>query len=79
MQTVHCNVGRIGHVDHGRTTLTSAITQVMAALHSGRSLGFDQIDGAPEERVRGITINRTSSTSRARAPARPSPAPAPPP
>ena len=57
MGKLHVNVGTIGHVDHGKTTLTSAITQVMAALHGGKAMGFDQIDSAPEERVRGITIN----------------------
>src|ERR1700761_9105751 len=57
MGKVHVNVGTIGHVDHGKTTLTSAITKVMAAQYGGRALDFDQIDSAPEERVRGITIN----------------------
>ena len=57
MGKVHVNVGTIGHVDHGKTTLTSAITKVMAGLHGGKALDFDQIDSAPEERVRGITIN----------------------
>jgi len=56
---VHVNVGTIGHVDHGKTTLTAAITQVMAALHGGRARRFDEIDNAPEERARGITINVT--------------------
>jgi elongation factor Tu len=55
----HVNVGTIGHVDHGKTTLTAALTQVMAALHGGKGLGFDQIDSAPEEKARGITINIT--------------------
>lgn len=53
----HVNVGTIGHVDHGKTTLTAAITKVMADLHGGASLGYDQIDKAPEEKARGITIN----------------------
>ena len=53
----HVNVGTIGHVDHGKTTLTAAITKVMARLHGGRSMDFDQIDNAPEEKARGITIN----------------------
>ncbi|MDD3577340.1 MAG: GTP-binding protein, partial [Halothiobacillus sp.] len=53
----HVNVGTIGHVDHGKTTLTAAITKVMAGLHGGASLGYDQIDKAPEEKARGITIN----------------------
>ncbi len=57
MSKLHLNVGTIGHVDHGKTTLTSAITKVMAALHGGRAMDFDQIDNAPEERARGITIN----------------------
>ena len=51
------NVGTIGHVDHGKTTLTAALTQVMAARHGGKALGFDQIDSAPEEKKRGVTIN----------------------
>jgi elongation factor Tu len=57
MTKVHINVGTIGHVDHGKTTLTAAITKTMAAVHGGRGLRFDEIDRAPEERVRGITIN----------------------
>jgi elongation factor Tu len=57
MGKVHVNVGTIGHVDHGKTTLTSAITKVMAAMFGGRAMDFDQIDSAPEERIRGITIN----------------------
>ena len=57
MQKIHVNVGTIGHVDHGKTTLTSAITQVQAARLGGKALSFDQIDKAPEERARGITIN----------------------
>ena len=52
----HVNVGTIGHVDHGKTTLTAAITKVMAAQHGGEVKAFDQIDNAPEERERGITI-----------------------
>jgi elongation factor Tu len=52
----HVNVGTIGHVDHGKTTLTAALTKVMAAKHGGEIRGFDQIDNAPEERERGITI-----------------------
>jgi elongation factor Tu len=51
------NVGTIGHVDHGKTTLTAALTQVMAARHGGTAMGFDQIDSAPEEKKRGVTIN----------------------
>ena len=53
----HVNVGTIGHVDHGKTTLTSAITRVQAARLGGKALSFDQIDKAPEEKARGITIN----------------------
>jgi elongation factor Tu len=52
----HVNVGTIGHVDHGKTTLTAALTKVMAEQHGGEVKGFDQIDNAPEERERGITI-----------------------
>jgi elongation factor Tu len=52
----HVNVGTIGHVDHGKTTLTAAMTMVMAAKHGGEVMAFDQIDNAPEERERGITI-----------------------
>jgi elongation factor Tu len=52
----HVNVGTIGHVDHGKTTLTAALTRVMAGLHGGRSLGLEEIDKTPEERDRGITI-----------------------
>ena len=52
----HVNVGTIGHVDHGKTTLTAAITQVQAARGYGEYVAFDQIDKAPEERERGITI-----------------------
>jgi elongation factor Tu len=52
----HVNVGTIGHVDHGKTTLTAAITKVMAARHGGEFKAFEQIDNAPEEKARGITI-----------------------
>jgi elongation factor Tu len=52
----HVNVGTIGHVDHGKTTLTAAITQIQAAKGLGEFVAFDQIDKAPEERARGITI-----------------------
>ncbi len=52
----HVNVGTIGHVDHGKTTLTAAITKVMAEASGGTGVAFDQIDKAPEERERGITI-----------------------
>src|SRR5579872_3067538 len=54
----HCNIGTIGHVDHGKTSLTAAITKVMAAANSkNKFTAYDQIDKAPEERERGITIN----------------------
>lgn len=53
----HVNVGTIGHVDHGKTTLTAAITTVLARLGGGEARGYDQIDAAPEEKARGITIN----------------------
>src|SRR6187431_1457882 len=53
----HCNIGTIGHVDHGKTTLTAAITKVMAAKHGGTAVDFANIDKAPEERERGITIS----------------------
>ena len=52
----HVNVGTIGHVDHGKTTLTAALTKVMAQKHGGDTITFDQIDNAPEEKARGITI-----------------------
>src|SRR5207247_830235 len=52
----HVNVGTIGHIDHGKTTLTAAITKVQAAKGFGQFMAFDQIDKAPEERERGITI-----------------------
>ena len=52
----HCNVGTIGHVDHGKTTLTAALTVVTAKAHGGEVKAFDQIDNAPEEKERGITI-----------------------
>ena len=53
----HVNVGTIGHVDHGKTTLTAAITTVLAAKFGGEAKAYDQIDAAPEEKARGITIN----------------------
>ena len=53
----HVNVGTIGHVDHGKTTLTAALTKVCAETWGGEARNFDQIDNAPEERERGITIN----------------------
>ncbi len=53
----HCNIGTIGHVDHGKTTLTAAITKVLADAGFSEAKSFDQIDNAPEEKERGITIN----------------------
>src|SRR5437867_2641972 len=53
----HVNIGTIGHIDHGKTTLTAAITKVLAERGSGKAVSFDKIDKAPEERQRGITIN----------------------
>ena len=53
----HVNVGTIGHVDHGKTTLTAALTKVMAEMHGGEFKAYDQIDKAPEEKARGITIS----------------------
>jgi elongation factor Tu len=53
----HINIGTIGHVDHGKSTLTAALTKVMAQLYGGKALSIDEIDSAPEERDRGITIN----------------------
>lgn len=53
----HCNVGTIGHVDHGKTTLTAAITKVLSDKKLAKAKGYAEIDNAPEERARGITIN----------------------
>jgi elongation factor Tu len=53
----HVNIGTIGHVDHGKTTLTAAITMTLAALGKAEAKAYDQIDNAPEEKARGITIN----------------------
>jgi elongation factor Tu len=53
----HCNIGTIGHVDHGKTTLTAAITNVLAATGGAKAVAYDQIDKAPEEKERGITIS----------------------
>ncbi|XP_064475089.1 elongation factor Tu-like [Ornithodoros turicata] len=58
-EKIHINVGTIGHVDHGKTTLTSAITRALSEEGSSRFIEYDQIDRAPEERLRGITINAT--------------------
>jgi elongation factor Tu len=52
----HMNIGTIGHVDHGKSTLTAALTKVMAELHGGKCLGINDLDKTPEERARGITI-----------------------
>ncbi|MEM9430919.1 MAG: elongation factor Tu [Pseudomonadota bacterium] len=62
MTKLHVNVGTIGHVDHGKTTLTAALTQVQALRTGGEALSFDQIDKAPEEKARGITINTSHIT-----------------
>ena len=53
----HVNVGTIGHVDHGKTTLTAAITKVMSDVYGSAAVAFDEIDKAPEEKARGITIS----------------------
>ncbi len=57
MNKLIVNVGTIGHVDHGKTTLTAALTQVMSRRYGGNGLRFDQIDSAPEEKAKGVTIN----------------------
>ena len=57
MNKLHVNVGTIGHVDHGKTTLTAALSAVQSHRFGGSATGFDQIDKAPEEKERGITIN----------------------
>jgi elongation factor Tu len=57
MNKVHVNVGTIGHVDHGKTTLTAAITKAMSKIYGGKAVPFDKIDNAPEEQQRGVTIN----------------------
>ena len=53
----HVNIGTIGHVDHGKTTLTAAITTILSTVGGAEVKAYDQIDNAPEERERGITIN----------------------
>ena len=55
----HVNIGTIGHVDHGKTTLTAAITKVLSLKGDADYSAYDQIDKAPEEKARGITINTT--------------------
>ena len=57
----HVNIGTIGHVDHGKTTLTAAITNVLAKKGQAQAQDYGDIDGAPEERERGITINTAPS------------------
>ena len=58
----HCNIGTIGHVDHGKTSLTAAITKILAKTGGATFTAYDQIDKAPEERERGITISDRKST-----------------
>ena len=53
----HVNIGTIGHVDHGKTTLTAAITMILAKAGGGVAKKYDEIDSSPEEKARGITIN----------------------
>src|SRR6187455_1921186 len=53
----HVNVGTIGHVDHGKTTMTAAMTHVLSKKYGGEAKNYDQIDAAPEEKARGITVN----------------------
>src|SRR2546425_9048706 len=53
----HVNVGTIGHVDHGKTTLTAAMTHILANTYGGEARNYDQIDAAPDEKARGITMN----------------------
>ena len=63
----HCNIGTIGHVDHGKTTLTAAISKVLAARVAGNTAtDFENIDKAPEERERGITISTAHIETRQR-------------
>ena len=60
----HVNIGTIGHVDHGKTTLTAAITKVLADKGLAKAMAYDEIDNAPEERERGVTINVHRSEER---------------
>src|SRR5436190_3933282 len=53
----HVNIGTIGHVDHGKTSLTAAITRMLAAYNGSKAMSYDEIDSAPEEKARGVTIN----------------------
>ena len=53
----HVNIGTIGHVDHGKTTLTAAFTRVLSVTNGAQAMRYDEIDKAPEEKARGITIN----------------------
>ena len=73
----HVNVGTIGHVDHGKTTLTAALTKIGAERFGGEFKAYDQIDAAPDEKARGITISTAhveyESPSRPGAPATPEP------
>lgn len=55
----HVNIGTIGHVDHGKTTLTAAITKVLSEQGRAKAMAYEDIDKSPEERARGITINAT--------------------
>ncbi len=65
----HVNVGTIGHVDHGKTTLSAAITKVLAAKYGGQAIGYDQIDKAPEEkRARNYNFNRSLGIPNSKAP-----------
>jgi elongation factor Tu len=61
----HVNVGTIGHVDHGKTTLTAAITTICAKVYGGEAKGYDQIDSSPEEKRRAVSPStpRTSNTT----------------
>ena len=62
----HCNIGTIGHVDHGKTTLTAAITKVMAEAGGAEFKAYDEIDGAPEERARGLRFRQRMLSMRQR-------------
>ena len=55
----HVNIGTIGHVDHGKTTLTAAITKILAEENKAKAMSYEEIDKSPEEKARGITINAT--------------------